>query len=27
MPFMSLRNMNDTDLNAVYAYLRSLPAN
>jgi mono/diheme cytochrome c family protein len=24
MPFMSLRNMNDTDLNAVYAYLRSL---
>ncbi len=25
MPFMSLRNMNDTDLNAVYAYLRSLP--
>jgi mono/diheme cytochrome c family protein len=26
MPFMSLRNMNDTDLNAVYAYLRSLPA-
>ena len=26
MPFMSLRNMNDTDLQAVYAYLRSLPA-
>jgi len=26
MPFMSLRNLNDTDLNAVYAYLRSLPA-
>jgi len=26
MPFLSLRNLNDTDLNAVYAYLRSLPA-
>jgi mono/diheme cytochrome c family protein len=24
MPFMTLRSMNDTDLNAVYAYLRSL---
>ncbi|HUQ28466.1 MAG TPA: c-type cytochrome [Usitatibacter sp.] len=26
MPFMSLRNMNDTDLQAMYLYLRSLPA-
>jgi mono/diheme cytochrome c family protein len=26
MPFLSLRNLNDTDLNALYAYLRSLPA-
>ncbi len=25
MPFMSLRNMNDTDLLAIYAYLRTLP--
>ena len=24
MPFMSLRNLNDTDLNAMYAYLRTL---
>jgi mono/diheme cytochrome c family protein len=24
MPFMSLRNLNDTDLNAVYAYLKTL---
>jgi mono/diheme cytochrome c family protein len=24
MPFMSLRNLNDTDLNAVYAYLETL---
>lgn len=26
MPFASLRNVNDTDLNAMYAYLKSLPA-
>ncbi len=26
MPFMSLRALNDTDLNAIYAFLRSLPA-
>jgi mono/diheme cytochrome c family protein len=26
MPFASLRNVNDTDLNAMYAYLTSLPA-
>jgi mono/diheme cytochrome c family protein len=26
MPFMSLRNMNDTDLQAMYLYLRALPA-
>jgi mono/diheme cytochrome c family protein len=26
MPFASLRNMNDVDLNAVYAYLATLPA-
>jgi cytochrome c553 len=26
MPFASLRNMNDTDLQAMYAYLRTLPA-
>jgi mono/diheme cytochrome c family protein len=25
MPFMSLRNLNDTDLNAMYAYLKTLP--
>lgn len=25
MPFMSLRAFNDTDLNAIYAYLRTLP--
>jgi mono/diheme cytochrome c family protein len=25
MPFASLRNMNDTDLDALYAYLRTLP--
>lgn len=25
MPFLSLRNLNDTDLGAVYAYLRTLP--
>jgi mono/diheme cytochrome c family protein len=25
MPFMSLRNMNDVDLNALYAYLKTLP--
>jgi hypothetical protein len=24
MPFMSLRNLNDTDLNAIYAYLKSV---
>src|SRR5258708_1672979 len=24
MPFMTLRNMNDTDLNAIYAYLKTL---
>lgn len=24
MPFMSLRNLNDTDLNAIYAYLKTL---
>jgi mono/diheme cytochrome c family protein len=26
MPFASLRNVNDTDLNAMYVYLKSLPA-
>jgi mono/diheme cytochrome c family protein len=26
MPFASLRNVNETDLNAMYAYLKSLPA-
>ena len=26
MPFMTLRNMNDTDLLAIYAYLKTLPA-
>ena len=26
MPFMSLRNINDTDLNALHAYLKTLPA-
>jgi mono/diheme cytochrome c family protein len=26
MPFMSLRNFNDTDLHAMYLYFRSLPA-
>jgi mono/diheme cytochrome c family protein len=26
MPFASLRNVNDTDLNALFAYLKSLPA-
>lgn len=26
MPFTSLRNLNDTDLQAMYAYLRTLPA-
>ena len=26
MPFMSLRNMNDTDLQAMYLYLRALPS-
>jgi mono/diheme cytochrome c family protein len=26
MPFMSLRNLNDTDLQAMHAYFRSLPA-
>ena len=26
MPFMSLRNMNDVDLNAMHAYLKTLPA-
>ena len=26
MPFMSLRNLNDTDLNAMYAFLKTLPA-
>lgn len=26
MPFISLRALNDTDLNAIYAYLRTLPA-
>ena len=25
MPFMTLRNINDTDLNAMYAYLKSMP--
>ena len=25
MPFMSLRNLNDTDLNALHAYLKTLP--
>ena len=25
MPFMSLRNINDTDLNAMHAYLKTLP--
>jgi hypothetical protein len=25
MPFISLRALNDTDLNAIYAYLRTLP--
>jgi mono/diheme cytochrome c family protein len=25
MPLMSLRNINDTDLNAVYAYLKTMP--
>ncbi len=25
MPFMSLRNINDTDLDAMYAYLKSMP--
>ncbi len=25
MPFMSLRNLNDTDLHAIYLYLRALP--
>jgi len=24
MPFMTLRNLNDTDLNAIYAYLKTL---
>ena len=24
MPFMSLRNINDTDLNALHAYLKTL---
>ncbi len=24
MPFMTLRNMSDTDLNAIYAYLKTL---
>ena len=26
MPFMSLRNINDVDLNAMHAYLKTLPA-
>lgn len=26
MPFMTLRNINDIDLNAMYAYLKTLPA-
>jgi hypothetical protein len=26
MPFGSLRQMNDTDLRALYAYLKSVPA-
>ncbi len=24
MPFMTLRNLNDTDLNAIYTYLKTL---
>jgi hypothetical protein len=26
MPFMSLRNLNDTDLDAIYAFLKTVPA-
>jgi hypothetical protein len=26
MPFPSLRNLNDTDIGAVYAFLKTLPA-
>jgi hypothetical protein len=26
MPFMSLRNLNDMDLDAIYAFLKTVPA-